>query len=189
MSAGKSKGAGSSKGGEEVKPRAKTPTAQEGIDLEDHARREDQATDLWDDGSRGIQEIAGKVGMSVPEVRRVLMECGKTTWEGDDASLRIAEVSAKDLHDTLLFRAEILSLEGPLSLPSRVRGECMRCMEGMPAEVDVDPKEFLFLTPTERKAHLELKGLQAAETTGCPHRKSQTKVRIFEAREIGRAHV
>ena len=184
MSVRKDKGAGLSKGEEAAKARAKSPTPQEGIDLEAHAQREDQAMNLWDDGLRDIREIAGKVSMSVPEVRRVLADRRRMTWEGDDVSLRIAEVSAKDLHDTLLFRAEILSMEGPLSLPSRVRGECMRCTEGKPEEIDVDPWEFLFLTPAERKAYLELKGLQAASKIGCKHSGSRTKVRSSEARAV-----
>jgi len=166
-----------------VKTRAKSLTAQEGIDLEDQARREDQAADLWDDGWTDLQKIASRVGMSVPEVRRVLVARGKTTWEGDDPPGRIAEVGAKDLHETLLFRAEILSMEGPLSLPSRVRGECMRCTEGEPAEIDVDPREFLFLAPAEYKTRLEQKALEAAHSIGCEHRKSMTRAQasIVEA--------
>lgn len=157
---------------------------EEVIDLEDHARCVDEVKRLWNEGTRDIQEIARKVKLPVGEVRRVLIEAGYTTWEGDDAPGRIAEVSAEDFHETLLFRAEILSIEGPLCLPSRIRGECMRCTEGKPAEVDVDPREFLFLTPAESKARLEQKALEAAQSIGCPHRKSMTKARAYVVKAV-----
>lgn len=149
--------------------------SEEGTDLEAFERRKDKVRELWDDGERDLRKIAGNAGISVREARRVLVESNRTTWEGEYAPLRIADICAKDLDDTCIFYAEILSVQGGLSLPSRVSGVCKRCGAGDPQGVPVDPREFLFLPPKEQKARLEFVALRAAQEAGCKCKKSWTE--------------
>lgn len=80
----------------------------------------------------------------------------------------VSDLNAEHVGQTLAITAQILAVDGPMSLPVRIRSVCQRC--GETAEIDVDPDELVLLDKGERKAKLQFDGFAAVHSEGvCKH--------------------
>ncbi len=146
-------------------------------DITDHGRRLQDAVDLFDGGQEDLGKIAAEIKLTVPEVRQALIDAGKTTWEGDDTSLKVFEVGADYQGETFLFDVEIVSLEGPMTLPTKNSNQCLRCNASW--EGSLDPEPLVFMSPSERKE--AVKPLECPKDQGgCGRSRSATRFNIDE---------
>jgi hypothetical protein len=66
---------------------------------------------------------------------------------------RLREMGASQLGETYSFDSEILSFEGPLTLPSSISAECRKC-DASEAAIGVDPQELAMLPDAMRRNRL-----------------------------------
>lgn len=91
----------------------------------------------------------------------------------------VSDLTAECIGHDLLVSAQVVSIDGPMALPMRIKSTCMRC--GETAYCDVDPDTLTMLDRKERKSQLQYEGLNALMSEGrCRHTKTANAVNVEE---------
>ena len=100
------------------------------------------------------------------------------TVAGLSTTLSVSDLSACHMGQTLDLVAQVLVIEGPMTLPTRIRATCQRCEES--TEVEVNPDELAMLDRRDRKARLQFLGFAAVCSEGiCRH-----SINVFKTEEL-----